>query len=424
MNRSGARSYGDGVTIIGVGPWEIDTAAVRRRIDTSAVVATCLFCTMMAVAWASASGRTPGWNHISGFVLASIADIALVWRYRYPWQVLSLAILAPLIFETDGTAALFALFALARSIRGPRLVIPTIAVYVACAVSLLYDARRDRGHSVLTVWVERDDHGSGRALVDYSLAWWIPFLAAIPLVALALTLGLIAKARSDLTEAVASRDRAAAGEDALREEVIRSEERRLIARRMHDTIAQRLSRISLAAGGLQVHGAEDRARVANAASLIHSSASEALQDLRDIVGVLRGDGLPERDTPGATMEGIDALIAGARQAGLRVLFTSDLAAEPPGRLAAKLAYDTVRECITNAQKYAPDQPLRITITGSGEDGLLVQVRNPRPPGGYAEAPGSGSGLSALAADAAEIGGSLQRSGVAEFRVRVWAPWHS
>lgn len=400
----------------------LDLVAFRHVSATMLVVGLCVFCSLMTVTLASMSSRTSAWNHGLGLTFALVAAVALIWRYRCPRLVLCLSVVGPFFFETDATAALFALYALARSVRGRRLIVPALAVYVACVVSLTYDAHRHRGYSVLTIGAHKDP--VTRVTEDYPIAWWIPFLVALFLVSVVLTLGLIVQARSDLSEAVASRDGAAAGQDELREEVIRSQERQRIAREMHDTIAQRLSRISLAAGGLQLNSAGVPA-VANSASLIHSSAHEALQDLRGIVGVLRGDAPPRPDaSPGATMEGVDGLIAGARRAGLRVLFASDLPPESPGPLAARLAYDTVRECITNAQKYAPDQALRITITGSGADGLLVQARNPRPPDGYAHAPGSGSGLAALATDAAAIGGSLTRSVTAEFRVRVWAPWHS
>ena len=80
-----------------------------------------MFCTLAALVLTQASGNVPIWNYTLGLVLNLIAAAALVWRHRFPAYVLALAVAGPLFFSTDATAALIALYALARSERGVRL---------------------------------------------------------------------------------------------------------------------------------------------------------------------------------------------------------------------------------------------------------------------------------------------------------------
>ena len=66
----------------------------------------------------------------------------------------------------------------------------------------------------------------------------------------------------------------------------RAAERRRIAREMHDVLAHRLSLLSLHAGALEYRGDE-------AAGVIRENARAALEDLRDVIGILRdGDARP------------------------------------------------------------------------------------------------------------------------------------
>jgi len=111
---------------------------------------------------------------------------------------------------------------------------------------------------------------------------------ALTLVATTVSLGYFLRTKTALNRAERTRDQATAQHEVLRDEMVRTQERTRIARDMHDTLAASLSRISLFAGGLQVNGADDPKKVANSAALIRSSAHEALDDLKDIIGVLRG----------------------------------------------------------------------------------------------------------------------------------------
>lgn len=72
----------------------------------------------MTVGIAGASGNMPPVLVGIGFVLGVAGGISLVWRHQYPWVVLAITLVGPLFFPTDATAALIALFAVARIARG------------------------------------------------------------------------------------------------------------------------------------------------------------------------------------------------------------------------------------------------------------------------------------------------------------------
>ena len=395
--------------------------AVRRRVWTTAAVAFSIFCSIMTASIAGSSGNVPPVLVGIGFVLGAAGGISLVWRHQRPWAVLAITLVGPLLFPTDATAALIALFAVARIARGSRLAAASAAVYVACGISLTYDAFRDREFSVLTIGtaVPKD----GTELEQYDLALWIPWLIAAVMVAVVLALSLLVRTRTELVEAVHVRDLATEQTDAMRDEMIRTEERTRIARDMHDTIAASLSRISLFAGGLQVSASDNPEKVVNTAAMIRTTAHEALDELKGIVGVLRGSG--DRREHGGH-QGIDAigdLVNGARAAGIHCRLESELLPGDVGMLAGHVCYRVVQEALTNVQKYASDQMLVITVNGSPHDGIRILARNKLSDLPPMTSIGSRSGLRGLAEQAREIGGKVEAGALGEdFLVSCWVPW--
>ncbi|RBM22452.1 hypothetical protein DI005_06425 [Prauserella sp. PE36] len=78
---------------------------------------------------------------------------------------------------------------------------------------------------------------------------------------------------------------------------------------------------------------------------------------------------------------------------------------------AALAVRVVREGLTNAVKHAAAAPVEVS-TAPREGGLDVVVRTRDVPG-RSSAPGGGHGLKALAADVADLGGTLEHGRVAD-----------
>jgi signal transduction histidine kinase len=126
----------------------------------------------------------------------------------------------------------------------------------------------------------------------------LPVLAAnaitVALLAIAVAIGAAVRSRRETLAALHERAARAEAEADLRAERLRGLERERIAREMHDALAHRISLVSLHAGALAIRpdlSAEEVTRVANT---IRESAHLALEDLREILGVLREPG-PDRD---------------------------------------------------------------------------------------------------------------------------------
>ncbi|MFZ2177996.1 MAG: histidine kinase [Rhodococcus sp. (in: high G+C Gram-positive bacteria)] len=377
----------------------------------------------MTLGLSADSGTVAEWNFAIGLVLNLAAGAALVWRHERPWLVLVAAVAGPLFFSTDATAALIVLYALAKTERGQRLVAAATVVFLACAVSLTYDAFRTRDNSVLTMGSTQPELGAPKP--DWDIALWIPWLVAAVLVGIVVGLALLKHTQIELADAEHSRDRATKQTHEMRDEMIRSEERTRIARDMHDTLAASLSRISLFAGALQVTGADNPEKVANTASMIRSTAHEALDELKSIVGVLRGTARESRTGGHQGIDGIADLVQSARAAGLHTTLFVDLQPGDVGTVSGHVTYRVLQESLTNAQKYASDQTIRIAITGASERGIRIDIRNnlsaqpPNVPGG------SRAGLRGLAEQARDIGGTLEAGALGDdFVVDCWLPWYA
>lgn len=395
---------------------------VRRRLWTTGAVSLSVFGSLLGVSLTQASETIPEWNSWVGFLLNLGAAATLVWRHRAPTVVVAACVIAPLFFATDATAALIALYALAQSERGLRLAAGTIAVYLASAVSLTYDAHRTRDNSLLTIGSPRAEEGMPKPNWDIPL--WIPWIVAAVVVGIVLTVALLRHTQFQLARAEMSRDRATKQTDVMRDEMIRTEERTRIARDMHDTLAASLSRISLLAGAVQVGGTDNPEKIVTNASMIRSTAHEALDELKNIVGVLRGSS-PAGRGGHQGIDGVADLVQSARAAGVHATLFTDLAPGTVGTVAGHVTYRVVQECLTNAQKYASDQTVRIAITGADVHGIRINVRNTlsaRPP---AVPGGSRAGLRGLAEQAHNIGGTFQGGVLGnEFVLDCWLPWYA
>ena len=210
------------------------------------------------------------------------------------------------------------------------------------------------------------------------------------------------------------RERAAQleAEHRLRLEQAREAERRAIAREMHDVLAHRVSLLSLHAGALEFRPDATPEEVAEAAGVIRAAAHAALEELRQVVGVLREDPAGEApEPPQPTLADVPALVAESRAAGMRVQCAIDV----PGLDAlpaavGRTAYRIVQEGLTNARKHAPAAAVEVALA-AGEGTLEVTVVSRRPVGVAAAPaaglPGAGSGLIGLGERVALAGGALE-----------------
>jgi len=206
--------------------------------------------------------------------------------------------------------------------------------------------------------------------------------------------GLFVRVRRDLVDSLRERNAQLEEDGLLRADRARAAERERIAREMHDVLAHRLSLLSLHAGALEYRPDAPPAEIAATAGVVREAAAEALEELRDVIGVLREGTEGESRPPQPTLADLPALIEESRAAGMRIDAELDL--PEAGGSIGRTAYRVVQEGLTNARKHAPGVLVRVKVTTSAE-ALRIEIRNPAPlsPPPAAALPGAGSGLIGL-----------------------------
>ncbi|MEU6439621.1 histidine kinase [Streptomyces sp. NPDC047046] len=336
-------------------------------------------------------------------VLGLLACCALWVRRRAPLGLALVLMAVGLFSETSGGAILVSLFTL--TVHRPFRYVAWVGSLTLLLVPPYYLLRPDPDLSVTgaTAFV--------CVMVGTVIGW-----------------GMFVRARRQLVLSLRDRAARAEAEAALRAEHAQRLAREEIAREMHDVLAHRLSLLSVHAGALEFRPDAPRPEVRRAAGVIRDSAHEALQDLRQIIGVLRAGeegGDPERPQP--TLAALARLTEESRAAGADVDLAVDLAGRPPDTVPAatgRTAYRIVQEALTNARKHAPGAPVTCRVHGRPGEGLTVEIANTAPPGAPAPVPGSGQGLIGLRERAVLAGGRLEHgpAGNGGFRLTAWLPW--
>ncbi|ATY98993.1 sensor histidine kinase [Streptomyces bacillaris] len=382
-----------------------DRARRRRTVRDWVVDITAFLCAafigMVAVSVIDADDSTADVVVFVDSVVGAAACCALWLRRRWPVG-LAVALTAVAVVEPVAVGALLvALFSLAvhRPLK------PTAIVGAAALVTVPVQP------------LVRPDPQTG---------YVASVLFGVLLVLLALSWGLGVRSRRQLVLSLRERARRAEAEAELRAEQAQRLAREAIAREMHDVLAHRLTLLSVHAGALEFRPDAPTAEIARAAGVIRDSSHEALQDLREIIGVLRGPGdTGEGERPQPTLTTLDALIEESRQAGMRVTLDQRVAApEAAPAATGRTVYRIAQECLTNARKHAPGAEVTVTVTGGPGDGLTVEVANPAPNEPFERVPGSGQGLIGLTERATLAGGSLEHGPTPDggFLVRARLPW--
>ncbi|MFC7330983.1 sensor histidine kinase [Marinactinospora rubrisoli] len=233
--------------------------------------------------------------------------------------------------------------------------------------------------------------------------------------------GLSIRNRRQLLQSLRLRAERADEEARLRAEQAQLRAREQLAREMHDVLGHRLSLLSVHAGALEFRPDAPAEEVARAAGVIRQSAHQALQDLREVIGVLRA---PVGELPSPRLADLPELVAESRRAGMRVEVAVEVAEDTVPGAAARTVYRIVQEGLTNARKHAPGAGVAVTVDGGPGAGLTVEVRNSRPDGPPGAGQVRGQGLVGLAERAALTGGRLEYGRTADggFRVAAWLPW--
>jgi signal transduction histidine kinase len=185
-----------------------------------------------------------------------------------------------------------------------------------------------------------------------------------------------------------------------------AEERRRIAREVHDLIAHSLAITMLHLTGARYHMTRDPQRAAEALAQAEQLGRQSMADIRRTVGLLGSNGQAgvARPLPGA--DEIPDLVEAFTRAGLGVTYrsTGDAAGLPSA--AGLELYRIAQEALSNVVKHAPGANVVVDLQ-IGEREVLLCVRDDGGPGGAQPlAIGTGLGIMGMRERAALLGGTL------------------
>jgi signal transduction histidine kinase len=352
----------------------------QHRLATDALLAAFFVCldtvaTLGGNSWWPAHPGTLAWVML---VVQGLADASLVFRRRAPLLVI----------------AILGGFTLAVSllISPAGLLVPATANNVWAPYGTVLAAygpfyyRRDRRTAFAAVGV----------LTAIVARVWDPSATVITIGVLRTALGpllaLYFSARHEVLRGLRERAERAERERYLLAEQARADERARLAGEMHDVVTHRVSLMVLQAGALGITATDEATR--QAAEELRAAGCQALDELRDLVGILRTE--PEADsdrTP--SVSGLPALIAESAAVGAPAELIEDGDRSLASPVVGRTAYRMVREGLTNARKHAPGSHVLVQVS-YGEAEVRVIVTNTPAAGRLAAASsglaGTGSGL--------------------------------
>jgi signal transduction histidine kinase len=338
-----------------------------------------------------------------------------VLRVRRRWPGLTLAVsglLAAALLHVDGSAGIpavlapaVALFSLALTRpRRTQLLAGVATVGAVLAADLVHHGHR--AHSV---------HPSLLQTLGHVLLVAIPLLAA----------ALVRAHRSYLSLLT---ERFKLAEQAREQEAERraEQERMRIARELHDVVAHTLTTINVQAATAGQLLDRDPGVARGALDTIEHSSRDAINELRAILGVLRGPettGAPRTPAPG--VDDLAELVRRARDAGLNVdLDITGTPPEPVSEAVSLAAFRIVQESLTNARRHAAGAPVQIRLDYDA-DRIALAVENgtgsPRNAASNGATPGVG--ITGMSERATALGGTLRAAPTATgFRVDAQLPY--
>lgn len=190
-------------------------------------------------------------------------------------------------------------------------------------------------------------------------------------------------------------------------------ERRRIAREIHNTVSTAVTAIILQAGAARAADT-DLARVRQALALIQTTAKQAMDELRGLLGLLKASD-PTADPAGIGELGsqpgladLNALLTKLRDTGMPVTTHVEGTSRNLDRSVDLAAYRIVQEGLTNALKYGGEDSNPCLRLVWETHSLLIQIDNEIHPAGAQrrETLACGHGLDGLREQAHAVGGDL------------------
>ncbi|TPQ17334.1 two-component sensor histidine kinase [Streptomyces sporangiiformans] len=339
-----------------------------------------------------------------GLGLQMVVTLALMARRTRPVAVLGASTAAAVLMSLSVWLAPGLLM---TSVDGAGMWVPLAAPFAA--YSALVYAGRMRMSLVLT----------GALVTVAARPWELSFAvtaSGLVLMAVPALLGMYVAARRGLIAALTERAERAEREQYLLAEQARAEERVRLAGEMHDVVTHQVSLMVLQAGALRVTAQDERVR--GAAEELRAAGCQALEELRDLVGVLRSPESAVRiagglcggeETMNEVAWGLAGLVEESRSVGVDVRLRESGDCSGLSVVAARTAYRLVQEALTNVRKHAPGSS--VVVEARYEvDRVRLWVRNTAPTEPLdteLASSGSGSGLKGLRQRVELVGGTFE-----------------
>ncbi|MEW1639721.1 sensor histidine kinase [Streptomyces sp. NPDC093801] len=143
-----------------------------------------------------------------------------------------------------------------------------------------------------------------------------------------------------------------------------AEERRRIARELHDIVAHHITTMQLMAGGARANLAHDPGAAREALVVLEDSGRMALGEMRQLLDVLRAgeeaEAAPPAPQPGTA--DLERIVAESRLAGMDTEFTVLGTVRPLPPTVGLTVFRVVQEALTNARKHAGNAGARVRLT--------------------------------------------------------------
>ncbi len=270
-----------------------------------------------------------------------------------------------------------------------------------------------------------------------------PLIGTSLVLATVWALGDRTRARRQLVAQLEVRAAEAERHQALATALATADERRRIARELHDVVAHAVSVVVVQASAGRRVAERDPAAALRVLTDIEDSGREALAELRRLVAVLREDGMAQdAGEPQPSLDAISRLVERLAEAGVPVRLerTGERREVPPG--VGVSVYRIVQESLTNVLKHAGPVSEVVVRLATGDERLVVEItddgRGTRPPPapgvsrpggtdrgdapqtGLAASTDDGTGLVGLRERAAVLGGRLEAGARTDGGFRVHA----
>jgi signal transduction histidine kinase len=338
-------------------------------VDVVLVVGLVMLNVYVAVWSGLPEGGHSGAGRWAGLCLQVVVALAMVWRRRWPLVVLGVVVAAGVVMSAS---VWWIPEVLAGSDEGDVWV--PLATPFAAYAAVVYAGRSGVAWGLIGVV-------SVVAMRPWGLSYEVAATGLV-LTAVPGLLGMYAGARRNLIVALMERAESAERERFLLAEQARAEERVRLAGEMHDVVTHRVSLMVLQAGALRVSSADERVRAE--AEALRAAGCQALEELRDLVGVLRSPASVEAGSVSAVNSpvgsgggsglGVGVLVEESRGVGVEVELVESGEGAVMSPVVARTGFRIVQEALTNVRKHAPGSGVRLEVRYE-VDRVRLWVRN-------------------------------------------------